>query len=85
MASLLNARTALRQGLSLAHPAACLLRHAAASQLAVGIDLGTTQSVVSYLDGGQATVIADSKGRTATPSVVAHQLNAVSPAAANAP
>ena len=29
---------------------------------AVGIDLGTTNSVVSVLEGGEATVIANSEG-----------------------
>jgi molecular chaperone DnaK len=81
MLSRLNARTAFQQCHSISQRTLCLTRQAAASQLAVGIDLGTTQSVVSYLEGGQATVIADDKGRTTTPSVVAHQLNAVSLAA----
>ena len=38
---------------------------------AVGIDLGTTNSVVSALEGGDATVIANSEGSRTTPSVVA--------------
>ncbi|MBX9724214.1 MAG: Hsp70 family protein, partial [Candidatus Obscuribacterales bacterium] len=37
----------------------------------VGIDLGTTNSVVSILEGGQATVIVNSDGNRTTPSVVA--------------
>lgn len=51
-----------------------------AAQPAVGIDLGTTQSVVSYMDGSEAKVIPDESGRVTIPSVVAHQLNAVSAA-----
>jgi molecular chaperone DnaK len=38
---------------------------------AVGIDLGTTNSVVSVLEGGEPTVITNAEGFRTTPSVVA--------------
>jgi molecular chaperone DnaK len=41
----------------------------------IGIDLGTTNSVVSVLEGGEAKVIPNKEGGRTTPSVVAFQEN----------
>jgi molecular chaperone DnaK len=37
----------------------------------VGIDLGTTNSVIAAMEGGQATVVPNAEGARTTPSVVA--------------
>ena len=38
---------------------------------AVGIDLGTTNSCIATLEGGEPTVIVNAEGARTTPSVVA--------------
>jgi molecular chaperone DnaK len=39
---------------------------------AVGIDLGTTNSVVAVMEGGKPVVVHNSEGARTTPSVVAY-------------
>ena len=41
----------------------------------LGIDLGTTNSVVAVADGGQARVLTDEEGRRLLPSVVSFHPN----------
>jgi len=46
-----------------------------ASKKVIGIDLGTTNSCVAIMDGGQAKVIENVEGRRTTPSIVAFSEN----------
>lgn len=46
-----------------------------ASSFAVGIDLGTTNSVVAYIEGADIKFVPDEEGRTLHPSVVAFRSN----------
>ena len=44
-------------------------------QIGVGIDLGTTNSLIAHFDGEQLCVVADESGETALPSVVHYGVN----------
>ncbi len=41
----------------------------------IGIDLGTTNSVVSFMEGGSPKVIPNKEGNNTTPSIVAFDKN----------
>src|SRR5215468_7378836 len=56
---------------SIAHEAQGFLRSDDAMAHVLGIDLGTTNSVMAIIEGGEPTVLENSEGSRLTPSVVA--------------
>src|SRR3954470_3647838 len=56
-------------------PRDCRINGGTSMARAVGIDLGTTNSVVTGLEGGEPNVIANAEGSRTTPSVVAFAKN----------
>ena len=58
--------------LQIHEPGATPAPHAADGRLAIGIDLGTTNSVVAASSGGKSEVLRDADGKALVPSVVAY-------------
>ncbi|MHB8825910.1 MAG: Hsp70 family protein, partial [Thiobacillus sp.] len=61
--------------LQIAEPGLCADPHQ--HRLAVGIDLGTTNSLVATVRSGSAAVLEDESGRTLLPSVVRYRQNGI--------
>jgi len=55
--------------------ASCRFRSKSSSSVAIGIDLGTTNSCVAIMDGKTPTVLANAEGHRTTPSVVSFTKN----------